>query len=116
MEYIEFFLFCLIAFGLPTSMVFFKYHRDKKSITVRPILESGIPQKLRTTNRHQNIFYPTALMMIFTFIPLLSLIPIFVLRHTGEKYDLQLLFSIFILCCSFLGYLIFRLSGGLSDN
>jgi hypothetical protein len=116
MEYIDFFLFCLIAFGTPISLVLFKNRHHKLSLKTKSPLESGVPLKLRVTNRHKNVIYPIALMMIFTFVPLLLLIPIVVLRDSGEAYNKQLLIGLFVLISSFLGYWIFRYTGGLDDN
>lgn len=115
MDYIEFFLFCVISFGIPISLVLFKYKSSKNQILTKTITESGIPQKLRVTNRHKNVFYPIALMMIFTFIPLLILIPLAVLRERGVNYNNHLIIALFTLAASFLGYWIFRFSGGFND-
>jgi hypothetical protein len=114
MEYIEFFLFCLIAFGIPLALVCLKNYGSKNNKNVKPLLESGIKQKIRITNRHQNIFYPIALMMTFTFIPLMVLLPVFIMRDDGVALE-KLLFGVFALLASFIGYIIFRFSGGFDD-
>ena len=115
MEYIEFFLFCIFAFGIPISLVLIKHKQAKNDIRKLPLLESGIPQKNRATNRHKNKFYPISLMMLFTYIPLLLLIPILVFRKSGEEYNQQIIMGLIIISSSFLGYWIFRFSGGFND-
>lgn len=115
MEYIEFFLFCLFAFGFPISIVLLKYRRDKKNIKEQSLVESGIAHRHRPTNRHSNTFYPIALTMVFTYIPILVLIPLVVVRKTGQSYDEQLYMGMFVIAITFLGYVIFRFSGGFND-
>jgi hypothetical protein len=95
--------------------VLFKYKTSKYKILQKSIIESGIPQKIRVTNRHKNVFYPIALMMVFTFIPLLLLIPLAVVRDRGLANNNHLIIALFILATSFLGNWIFRFSGGFSD-
>ena len=114
MEYIEFFLFSIIAFGVPIAFVCLKNRNLNNQKERRPILESGIPQKLRVTNKHKNTFYPIALMMVFTFVPLTVMLPVFVMRHDGVVID-KLLFGAFNLLASFVGYVIFRFSGGFDE-
>ncbi len=116
MEYIEFFIFCTLAFGIPISIVLLKLQHNKKKINIKSVLESGIPQKERITNRHKNTFYPIALMMVFTFVPLLLLIPVSLMRKNGDLFVQELITALAILMSTFLGYMIFKISGGLRDN
>ena len=112
MEYIEFFLFSIISFSIPIFIAFLKYRKKAIKVKTKNILESGIKPTERTSNTHQNKFYPIAIMMIFTLLPMILLIPIAVLKGLGDVYDKQVMISICILCNALLGYLFFKFSGG----